>query len=77
MLAYMRSRDSNYEPALPNIMKEYVQTGKARFVFRDFPLVTILPTTQLVAEATECARKQGGDKGGGAYEQEGGKHFSC
>ena len=37
MAAYMRSRGGAYEPALPGIFKNYVDTGKARFVFRYYP----------------------------------------
>ncbi|MEK6886319.1 MAG: thioredoxin domain-containing protein [Nanoarchaeota archaeon] len=37
MVAYMQSRGGTYEPALPGIFKNYVDTGKARFVFRYYP----------------------------------------
>ncbi|MEK6917674.1 MAG: DsbA family protein [Nanoarchaeota archaeon] len=46
---------------LPQIQKNYIDTGKARLVFRDFPLNSIHPFAQKAAEAVECARKQGGD----------------
>lgn len=36
MVAYMQSRGA-YEPAVPGIIKNYVDTGKARIVFRYFP----------------------------------------
>ena len=39
-------------------MKEYVETGKAKFVFRDYPL-EFHPEAQKAAEASECAHEQG------------------
>lgn len=39
------------------IIEEYVNTGKANFVFRDFPLNG--PNSVLAAEATYCADDQG------------------
>ncbi len=39
------------------IIKKYVQTGKVKFVYRDFPL-TIHPMAQKAAEAGECADEQ-------------------
>lgn len=47
-----------YENTLPQIIKEYVDTGKARFVYRDFPL-GFHPNAQKAAEAAECAGEQG------------------
>jgi protein-disulfide isomerase len=43
----------------PQLKKEYIDTGKARFVFRDFPLMNIHPFAQKAAEASECAHDQG------------------
>ncbi len=37
MLAYMQSKDSTYEAAVPGIIKNYVNTGKANFEFKYFP----------------------------------------
>jgi protein-disulfide isomerase len=36
-VAYLKQRDSTWEPAIPGIIKNYVETGKAKFVFRYFP----------------------------------------
>ncbi len=44
---------------IPEIIKRYVDTGKARFVYRDFPLTSIHPLAQKAAEAAICAGKQG------------------
>jgi protein-disulfide isomerase len=37
MVAYMKSRSSDYEAAVPGIIKNYVDTGKVKLVFRFFP----------------------------------------
>ena len=42
----------------PQIEKEYVATGKAKFVFYDFPLVSIHPPSFLAARAARCANDQ-------------------
>mgnify|MGYP001581899184 FL=1 len=43
--------------ALPQIKKEYIDTGKVRFVYRDYPL-SFHPAAQPAAEAAECADDQ-------------------
>jgi len=43
---------------LPSLKKEYIDTGKARFVYRDFPL-SMHPAAQPSALAAECAEEQG------------------
>lgn len=48
-----------WREALPEIKKNYIDTGKARLVYRDFPLTTIHPAAQAAAEAAECADDQG------------------
>ena len=45
---------------LPLIKEQYIDTGKVRFIYRDFPLQNH-PMAQPAAEAAECARDQGGD----------------
>ncbi len=44
--------------AMPGILKRFVDTGKARFSFRHFPLVSIHPQAMPAAIAAECAAKQ-------------------
>ena len=41
------------------IIEKYVKTGKARLVYRDFPLTSIHEEAQKSAEASECADEQG------------------
>jgi protein-disulfide isomerase len=43
----------------PELDKEYVQTGKVRYVVRDMPLEQIHPLALQAAEAADCAGEQG------------------
>lgn len=43
---------------LQEIEKEYVKTGKVKYVFRDFPLETIHPKALKAHEAAHCAGEQ-------------------
>ena len=47
-----------YDDALPQVEKEYIQTGKVFFVYKDFPL-SFHPMAQPAAEGTRCAADQG------------------
>lgn len=48
---------------LPSIKSEYIDTGKVKFVYRDFPLTSIHPGAEPAAEAAECVRDlYGGDQ---------------
>lgn len=47
-----------FKETLPLLEKEYIQTGKAKFIFRDFPL-DFHQYAQKAAEAAECAGDQG------------------
>ncbi len=42
----------------PRLRKEYIDTGKAKLVFRDFPIVQIHPEALLAAMAVDCAGEQ-------------------
>lgn len=48
-----------FSQTLPDLLKTYVDTGKARLVYRQFPLFSIHPMAEKSAEATECASDQG------------------
>lgn len=43
----------------PVIRRDYIDTGKVRWVVRQFPLRSIHPQAQLAAQASECAAQQG------------------
>lgn len=41
------------------LKKSYIDTGKAKLYFRQYPLTSIHPNAQIAAEASECANAQG------------------
>jgi protein-disulfide isomerase len=43
----------------PRIKKQYVDTGKVKLVFRDFPIQQIHPEATMAAMAAQCAADQG------------------
>jgi protein-disulfide isomerase len=45
--------------AYPQVERDYVSTGKIRYVFRHFPLAGLHPRAMKAAEAGECGRIQG------------------
>ena len=50
-----------WSQTLPQIKKEYIDTGKVKFVYRDFPLDSIHPFATPAAIAAECVGAKGGD----------------
>lgn len=48
-----------FRETLPKLQKEYVETGKVWYVFRNFPIESIHPQAFKAAEAAECAGEQG------------------
>jgi len=42
----------------PRLKKEYIDTGKVKLVFRDYPIVQIHPEALLAAEAVDCSADQ-------------------
>ncbi len=44
---------------LPSIMEEYIEQGKVKLVFRDFPIQNIHPNALPASIAAECANDQG------------------
>ncbi len=48
-----------FRTTLPTLKTEFIETGKVRYVFRDFPLDRIHPYARKAAEAAHCAGDQG------------------
>ncbi len=51
----------HFEQTLPQLVKEYINTGKVKLVFRDLPLSFHDPMATTEAIAANCARAQGDD----------------
>lgn len=51
-----------FNETLPSIQKNYIDTGKVKFVYKDFPL-GFHENAQKAAEAARCVREQKGDIG--------------
>jgi len=51
----------HFDETLPQLVKNYVDTGKVKIVYRDFPLSFHDPMATKEAVAANCAREQGGD----------------
>lgn len=49
--------DKTFAPAEPNIIKDYIESGKVRFVWKDFPFIG--EESVWAAEAARCAGDQG------------------
>ena len=49
-----------WQDTLPQLKKDYIDTGKVKLVYRDFPL-SFHPMAIPAAEAANCAREKGGD----------------
>ncbi len=52
----------HFDQTHPQLIEKYVDTGKVKIVFRDFPLSFHDPMATKEAVAANCAREQGGDK---------------
>jgi len=48
-----------YSQTLPLIYQEYIEPGKVKLVFRDYPIQSIHPNAVPAAVASECANEQG------------------
>ena len=57
------------EETYPQIKKDYIDTGKVRYVVRDLPL-SFHQNAHKEAQAAECARVQGGDEAYFKYHDE-------
>ncbi|MFH0856839.1 MAG: thioredoxin domain-containing protein [bacterium] len=60
VIDYLVSKYPTWTPVMPNLIKDYVDTGKVKFVYRHFPLpASMHPNAFPAAEASECAGVQG------------------
>lgn len=50
-----------YSGAMPQIISEYIETGKAKLVYMNFPLTSIHPEAEPAARAALCFRKVKGN----------------
>ena len=57
VIAMMQKNDSSWQPAIPNLIKNYVDTGKVKLVFKQFPFLGA--ESESAAEASLCASDQG------------------
>jgi protein-disulfide isomerase len=48
-----------YRETLPQLERDYIRTGKVKFVYRDFPIVSIHKRAFRAAETAVCAGAQG------------------
>lgn len=48
-----------FATTLPALKRDYIETGKLRYVFRDFPMEQLHPHARKAAEAAHCAGEQG------------------
>ncbi len=51
----------HYDQVYPQLKKDYIDTGKVKLVFRNYPLPFHDPMATYEAQAALCARDQGGD----------------
>ncbi len=51
----------HFDQVYPSLKKDYIDTGKVKMVFRDFPLSFHDPMATFEAKAANCAKDQGGD----------------
>lgn len=53
----MQAQDATWQPALANLIKDYVNTGKAKLVWKDYPFLGA--ESNYAAMAARCAQDQG------------------
>lgn len=51
----------HFDQVYPQLKKDYIDTGKVKLVFRNYPLPFHDPMATFEAKAALCAREQGGD----------------
>ena len=58
LIAQFRTRDPTYQPAMPGVVANYVNTSKVALYFRDYPL-SFHQNAMNAAVAARCANAQG------------------
>lgn len=51
----------HFDQTYPQLKKDYIDTGKVKLVYRDYPLPFHDPMATYEAQAANCSREQGGD----------------
>lgn len=51
----------HFDQTYPQLKKDYIDTGKVKLVYRDYPLPFHDPMATYEAQAANCAKEQGGD----------------
>lgn len=51
----------HFDQTFPQLKKDYIDTGKVKLIFRDYPLPFHDPMATFEANAANCAKEQGGD----------------
>ena len=57
MVKSMQSRDPSWQPALTGLKKDYIDSGKVRFIWKDYPFLG--QESFWSAQAARCAQDQG------------------
>lgn len=61
MVSYMKQYDATWESLLPNLLKDYIEKGKVKLVYKDFAFLddgTAKGESHLAAMAAHCAGDQ-------------------
>ncbi len=57
IVTMMQQNDASWQPVIPNLIKDYVNTGKVKLIFKQFPFLGV--ESESAAEASLCASDQG------------------
>lgn len=59
MVEQFRAQNPDYTAPVPKLIEEYVETGKVKLVFYNFPIPSLHPQAQLAHLSALCANEQG------------------
>lgn len=59
LVAQFSAQNPTYVPPMPKILAEYVDSGKVKVVFYNFPIASLHPDSRIVHNAGLCANEQG------------------